>query len=324
MHAITITRPGGPDVLSWSELPDPRPAAGEVLIDVAAAGVNGGDLRQRQSPGAPPPGVSSVPGLECSGRISALGPGVDGWQVGDEVCALVAGGGYAEQVAVPSGQVLPIPDGVSLIDAASLPEVYCTVWSNVFALARLAPGETVLVHGGGGGIGTAAIQLARAKGARVFATASAAKHARCRELGAERAIDYRSEDFVEVVLAATERHGADVILDTVGASYLRRNIDALAADGRLAVIGLVGAPKTEFDLGSLLFKRGTIHATMLRGRSLAQKAAIVADVRAHVWPLFEAGRIRTVVDRYIPLTASAEAHRAMESGEVVGKVVLVR
>jgi putative PIG3 family NAD(P)H quinone oxidoreductase len=324
MHAITISEPGGPDVLTWTEVQDPEPGPNEVLIEVEAAAVNRADTLQRQGHYPPPPGASEYPGMECSGRISALGRGVKGWQVGDEVCALLSGGGYAERVVAPTGQLLPVPDGVSIAEAATLPEVYCTVWSNVFAIARLSPGEVFLVHGGASGIGTAAIQLASAYGARVFCTSSASKRDRCVALGAEYAIDYRDEDFVEVLAKATGGHGADVILDIMGAKYLPRNIETLAVGGRLVVIGMQGGTKGELDLGSLLRKRASVAATSLRARTLIEKAEIVADVRAHVWPLISAGRIRTVVDRAVAMADAAEAHRLLESGEVTGKILLVR
>ncbi|MFG1920295.1 NAD(P)H-quinone oxidoreductase [Cryptosporangium sp. NPDC048952] len=324
MHAITITEPGGPEVLRWTEVPDLEPGEGEVLIDVVASAVNRADLLQRQGNYNPPPGASQYPGLECSGRIAAVGAGVDGWNVGDEVCALLAGGGYAEQVAVPAGQVLPVPEGVTLAEAASLPEVYCTVWSNVFAVGRLAPGDSFLVHGGAGGIGTAAIQLASAYGARVFTTASAAKHNICLALGAERAIDYRAEDFVEVVKEATDGRGVDVILDNMGAKYLPRNVDALATNGRLVVIGMQGGVKAELNLGALMAKRASVIATSLRARPAEEKAEIVADVRDHVWPLLGFGKVRPIVDRAIALQDAAEAHRALEEGSATGKVLLVR
>ncbi|MFI5955865.1 NAD(P)H-quinone oxidoreductase [Cryptosporangium sp. NPDC051539] len=323
MHAIKITEPGGPDVLRWTEVPDPEPGPGEVLIDIVASAVNRADLMQRQGFYPPPPGAPEYPGLECSGRIAALGPGVEGWNVGDEVCALLAGGGYAEKVAVSAGQLLPVPEGVSLAEAAGLPEVYCTVWSNVFAIGRLAPGDTFLVHGGAGGIGTAAIQLAAAYGARVFCTASPAKHPRCLALGAERAIDYHSEDFVDVVKSATGGKGADVILDNMGAKYLERNVATLATNGRLIVIGMQGGMQGEVNLGALLSKRASITATSLRARPAEEKAEIVADVKTHVWPLLEFGKIRPVIDRAIALPDAAEAHRVLESGDATGKVLLV-
>ncbi|MGW3075223.1 MULTISPECIES: NAD(P)H-quinone oxidoreductase [unclassified Kitasatospora] len=323
MHAMTIPVPGGPEALVWAEVPDPVPAEGEVLVEVAATAVNRADLLQRQGFYNPPPGASPYPGLECAGRIVALGPGVSGWAVGDEVCALLAGGGYAQRVAVPTGQLLPLPAGLSVEEAAALPEVACTVWSNVFLTAHLRPGETVLLHGGASGIGTMAIQLAKAVGARVAVTAgSQEKLARCAELGADILIDYREQDFVEALREATGGAGADVILDIMGARYLQRNVEALAVNGRLVVIGLQGGVKGELDLNALLRKRGAVIATNLRGRPLAEKAAIVAAVREHVWPLVESGVVRPVVDRVLPLAEVAEAHRVLERGEQVGKVVL--
>ncbi|MFI2607943.1 NAD(P)H-quinone oxidoreductase [Kitasatospora sp. NPDC018619] len=323
MHAMTIPVPGGPEALVWAEVPDPVPAEGEVLVEVAATAVNRADLLQRQGSYNPPPGASPYPGLECAGRIVALGPGVSGWAVGDEVCALLAGGGYAQRVAVPTGQLLPLPAGLSAEQAAALPEVACTVWSNVFLTAHLRPGETVLLHGGASGIGTMAIQLAKAVGARVAVTAGGPeKLARCAELGADILVDYREQDFVEVVREATGGAGADVVLDIMGAKYLQRNVDVLAVNGRLVIIGLQGGVKGELDLNTLLRKRGAVIATNLRGRPLAEKAAIVAAVREHVWPLVESGVVRPVVDRVLPLAEVAEAHRVLERGEQVGKVVL--
>ncbi|MEU1423606.1 MULTISPECIES: NAD(P)H-quinone oxidoreductase [unclassified Kitasatospora] len=323
MHAMTIPEPGGPDALVWAEVPDPVPGDGEVLVEVAATAVNRADLLQRQGFYNPPPGSPPYPGLECSGRIVALGAGVAGWAVGDEVCALLAGGGYAQRVAVPAGQLLPVPKGLDLEQAAALPEVASTVWSNVFLVAHLRPGETVLLHGGASGIGTMAIQLAKAVGARVAVTAgSAEKLARCAELGADITINYREQDFVEVLREATGGAGADVILDLMGAAYLQRNVDALAVNGRLVIIGLQGGVQGEINLNTLLRKRGAVIATNLRGRPLAEKAAIVAAVREHVWPLVEQGLVRPVIDRVLPLTAAADGHRALEAGDQVGKVVL--
>lgn len=323
MRAITITSPGGPDALAIAEVPDPVPAAGEVVIETTAAGVNRADLLQRQGLYPPPPGVPPYPGLECSGRIALLGAGVTGWQEGDEVCALLSGGGYAERVAVPAGQVLPVPEHVSVTDAASLPEVACTVYSNVVTLARLSPGETLLVHGGASGIGTMAIQLGRALGAKVACTAgSAAKLERCRQLGADLAISYRDEDFVAAVAEFTGGRGADVILDIMGASYLQRNVTALAPGGRCVVIGLQGGTRAELDINALLRKRASVHATSLRGRPAQEKAAIVAEVREHVWPLVSAGQIRPVIEAILPLAEAAQAHRLMEAGDHVGKILL--
>ncbi len=323
MYAMTIPEPGGPEALVWAEVPDPVPGDGEVLVEVAAGAVNRADVLQRQGFYDPPPGAPVHPGLECAGRIAALGPDVSGWAVGDEVCALLAGGGYAERVAVPSGQLLPVPKGVTLTEAASLPEVTATVWSNVFMVAHLLPGETLLVHGGASGIGTMAIQLAKAVGAHVAVTAGGPKKLeRCRELGADLLVDYREDDFVAAVKEATDGAGADVILDIIGARYLDRNVETLAVNGRLCVIGMQGGVKAELNLGKLLRKRAAVTATSLRGRPVAEKAAIVAAVREHVWPLLESGEVRPVIDRTLPMTDAAAAHRAMEAGEHVGKIVL--
>ncbi|QOV37048.1 NAD(P)H-quinone oxidoreductase [Streptomyces ferrugineus] len=324
MHAITIPEPGGPEALVWDEVPDAVAGEGEVLVEVTAGAVNRADILQRQGFYNPPPGTSPYPGLECSGRIAEVGPGVSGWAVGDEVCALLAGGGYAEKVAVPAGQLLPVPKGLSLTQAAALPEVVCTVWSNVFMVAHLRPGETLLVHGGSSGIGTMAIQLAKAVGARVAVTAgSKEKLDRCAELGADILINYREQDFVAEVKEATDGAGADVILDNMGAKYLDRNVQALAVNGRLAIIGMQGGVKGELNIGALLAKRGAISATSLRARPLAEKAAIVAAVREHVWPLVEAGHVRPVVDRELPMSEASEAHRVLEESGHVGKVLLV-
>ncbi|HZP50289.1 NAD(P)H-quinone oxidoreductase [Actinocrinis sp.] len=324
MKAIQITESGGPEVLAWTDAPDPVPGVGEVLIEVAASAVNRADLLQRAGFYPPPTGASEIPGLECSGRIAALGDGVSDWNVGDEVCALLAGGGYAERVAVPAGQVLPVPKGVDLVTAAGLPEAVCTVWSNVFMGAALQPRETLLVHGGTGGIGTAAIQLAKALGARVVATAgSPEKVARCRDLGADAAINYRTEDFVDRLGEITAGHGADVILDNMGASYLSRNVEALAVNGRLVIIGFQGGVRGELDLGRLMAKRAAILSTGLRARPVAEKSAIVASVREHVWPLTESGTLTVVADQRFPMSEAAAAHRLVESSGHVGKVLLV-
>ena len=324
MRIIAITGPGGPEVLRPAEAPDPVPASGEVVLRIAATAVNRADLMQRQGQYPPPPGAPAWPGLEASGTVIAVGSGVHDWQIGDTACALLVGGGYAEQVAVPAGQLLPVPRGVSLVDAAALPEATCTVWSNVFMLAQLRAGECLLVHGGSSGIGTMAIQLARCLGARVAVTAgSAEKLQRCRELGADILIDYREQDFVAVLQAATDGHGADVILDNMGAKYLARNVAALARQGRLVIIGLQGGAKAELDLAMLLARRLTIHATTLRARSAAEKATIVASVREHVWPLIERGAVRPVVHARFPLDQAAEAHRLVQSSAHVGKVLLV-
>ena len=323
MKAVTIPQYGGPEALVLSEVDPPRADAGEVVVRVAAAGVNRADTLQRRGHYAPPPGESDVPGLEVSGVVDTLGDGVEGWAVGDEVCALLAGGGYAEKVRVPVGQLLPVPAGVSLVDAAALPEVACTVWSNVFLTADLRPGETLLVHGGASGIGTMAIQLARAAGAHVAVTAgSAEKLEACRGLGAEVLVDYREEDFVERLRAATDGRGADVILDIIGAKYLSRNVSALAPGGRLVIIGLQGGTRAELDIAALMARRGSVIGTTLRARPRAEKAAIVASVREHVWPLVESGRVRPVVHSRHPLPDAAAAHRELEEGRHVGKILL--
>ncbi|MGL5811638.1 MAG: NAD(P)H-quinone oxidoreductase [Nocardioides sp.] len=326
MRAIVVTEPGGPEVLRLAEVPDPVPGPDEVLVEVVATAVNRADTLQRRGLYPPPPGASETLGLECSGRIAGLGRLTEPdthWRVGDHVCALLAGGGYAEQVAVPVGQLLPIPAGVDLVEAAGLPEVACTVWSNLFLVAGLREGETLLVHGGAGGIGTFAIQLASALGVRVITTAGTPeKLALCRELGADRAIDYRNEDFVDAVADATGGGGADVILDNMGASYLDRNVRALAAEGRLVVIGMQGGTRAELDLTRLLSKRAAVIATSLRSRPPGAKAAICASVRERVWPLVESGTIRTVVHAALPLADAAAAHDIMESGGHTGKILL--
>ncbi|RQW97222.1 NAD(P)H-quinone oxidoreductase [Micromonospora inaquosa] len=323
MRAITIPEPGGPDALVWAEVPDPEPGPNEVIVEVRASGVNRADLLQRQGHYPPPPGASAYPGLECSGVITVVGAEVAGWAVGQQVCALLSGGGYAERVAVPAGQLLPVP-ACDPVDAAALPEVACTVWSNLIQVARLGAGETLLVHGGGSGIGTFAIQFGAALGVTVLTTAREAKHARLRELGAAHMIDYRGQDFVEEVRRITDGRGVDVILDIMGGSYLGRNVSALATGGRLVVIGMQGGRKAELDLGALLTKRASVTATSLRSRPLAEKAEIVQGVRDDVWPLVEEGRIRPIVDRRLPMTEAAEAHRLVESNDHFGKVLLTR
>jgi putative PIG3 family NAD(P)H quinone oxidoreductase len=323
VKAAVADRAGGPEVLALREVPDLVPGPGEVLLDVAATAVNRADLLQRQGHYPPPPGASDVIGLECSGTVAALGEGVTGWSVGDEVCALLAGGGYAEQVVVPAGQLMPIPTGVDLVTAAALPEVACTVWSNVFMVAGLRPQEHFLIHGGAGGIGTMAIQLGHALGSRVYTTAgSPEKLALCAELGADVGIDYREEDFVDVVRRESDGHGADVVLDNMGAKYLGRNVDVLAEQGRLVVIGMQGGTRGELDLGVLLRKRGAVIATALRSRSVEDKAAICAAVAEHVWPLVGEGLVRPIVHASLPLAEAAEAHQLLESGDTVGKVLL--
>jgi putative PIG3 family NAD(P)H quinone oxidoreductase len=323
MHAVVITEPGDPGVLRWTEVADPVPGPGEVVIVVAAAGVNRADMAQRQGFYPPPPGAPPYPGLECAGVIAAVGDGVDGWRPGDEVCALLAGGGYAEQVAVPAGQLLPKPATTTLTEAAALPETTCTVYSNVFLGARLAAGETLLVHGGGSGIGTTAIQLAKHFGATVAVTAgSAEKLEACRKLGADITINYREDDFVEKLLEATGGHGADVILDIIGAGYLAKNVAALAPDGRIANIGLQQGNRAELNLGVLMSKRGTIMSTTLRARPKEQKASIVAAVTADIWPLVDSGVLRPVIHAELPMTQAAEAHRIMTASAHTGKIVL--
>ncbi len=312
--------------MSWAEVDDlASPGPDEVAIDVVASAVNRADLLQRQGFYPPPPGASDVLGLECSGRIAEVGDAVTAWRPGDEVCALLSGGGYAARVNVPASHVLPVPAGVSLVDAAGLPEVAATVYSTVFGLAGLGDGEVFLVHGGASGIGTFAIQAVRAlRGSVMIVTTagSPAKLARVRELGADLAISYREEDFVARVREATDGRGADVILDNMGGSYLARNVDALAVEGRIVVIGLQSGRKGELNLGALLTKRGVVHAASLRARPDAQKTAIVAGVREQLWPAVEAGAIRPVIDRVVPIEKVAEAHRHIEDLGHVGKVVL--
>jgi putative PIG3 family NAD(P)H quinone oxidoreductase len=324
VRAVVITAPGGPEVLNLEEVPDPVPGEGEVVVEVAAAGVNPADVLQRLGFYSPPPGASPYPGLECSGRITAVGPGVSGWREGDSVCALMAGGGYAELAAVPAGQLLPIPGGVGLTDAAALPEVACTVNASVFGQAKLAPGEVLLVHGGAGGIGTMAIQLAKARGAVVACTAGTpAKLERCRELGADLAISYRDDDFVPAVRDFTGGRGADVILDIIGAPYLARNIEALAIGGRLLQISIRAGGHAEVDLGVLMHKRISIFASTLRARPVAEKSVVVADVKEQVWPLVAAGQVVPVIERTLPLAEAAQAHRLLDDGSHVGKILLV-
>jgi putative PIG3 family NAD(P)H quinone oxidoreductase len=323
MHAITIDKPGGPEALVWAEVPDPVPGPGEVIVEVTAAAVNRADVMQRQGHYPPPPGSPPYPGLEASGVITAVGPGVEDRHVGERVAALLAGGGYAEQVAVPAGQLLPVPQGMSLQEAAALPEVACTVWSNVVDIARLRQGETLLVHGGGGGIGTFAIQLGKALGATVVVTARAAKHEQLRALGADLVVDYTETDFVAATRDFTGGRGADVILDIIGAKYLERNVAALAPDGHVAIIGLQGGRKGELDLGALMTTRGTVSATTLRARSTADKARIVKGVRDQVWPLVDAGAIRPIIDRTLPMRDAPKAHRLMESSDHIGKILLL-
>ncbi len=324
MRVVEVTEPGPPGVLRVGARPTPSPGPGEVLIHVAAAGVNRADTMQRRGHYPPPPGASDVPGLEVSGTIAAAGEGVSGPAAGDEVCALLAGGGYAEYCLAPAVQCLPLPARVSLVEAAALPEAYATVWTNVIDRGRLKEGETLLVHGGSSGIGTAAIQLARRFGARVFATAGTpAKCAACVELGAERGIDYRAEDFAAALREATGGRGVDLVLDVVGGAYLERNVASLAVEGRLVIIGLMEGARAELDLARLMSRRLTVTGSTLRARAVEEKAAILAALRARVWPRFAAGELRPVVHASYPLDDAPEAHRVMESSVHVGKLLLV-
>ncbi|MCL8025290.1 NAD(P)H-quinone oxidoreductase [Nocardioides bruguierae] len=323
MRAVVATEPGGPEVLTVTDLPDPEPGEGEVVLDVVAAGLNRADLLQRQGFYPPPPGASEVIGMEVSGRVSAVGEGVSGIEVGDEACALLAGGGYATKVAVPAGQLLPVPPGVDLVTAAALPEVAATVYSNLVLTAGMRNGDTLLVHGGAGGIGSFAIQLAVASGVRVITTAGTAeKRAFCRDLGADVVVDYHEEDFVEVVREGTDGAGVDVVLDNMGAKYLMRNVEALALDGRLVVIGMQGGTKAELDLNALLRKRAGVIATNLRGRSVAEKTEICAGLVKDVWPLVAAGTVRPIVEGTFPLEQAVDAHRLMTEGSHTGKILL--
>lgn len=320
MRAIEISKPGGPESLRPCERPIPSPGAEQILIEVDHAGVNRPDALQRAGSYAPPPGASDLPGLEASGRVSAIGPGVTRWAVGDRVCALLPGGGYAEHVVTHQDHALPVPDGLSMAQAAALPETFFTVWSNVFMRAGLRAGQRFLVHGGSSGIGTVAIQLARVMGARVFATAGTAeKCAACEHLGAEQAINYRDADFVDAMKAVG---GADVILDMVGGEYLPRNIKALADDGHLQQIAFLQGPKVELNFAPLMVRRLTISGSTLRPQSDAAKAAIAQELRDRVWPLLAAGRVAPVMDQTFALEEAADAHARMESSAHIGKIVL--
>jgi putative PIG3 family NAD(P)H quinone oxidoreductase len=334
MKAIHITSPGPAHVLRLVERPDPAPSAGEVLIEVAAAGVNRPDLMQREGRYPPPKGTTDIPGLEVAGTIVALGaPNDDGpphsatgrrWSVGDEVCSLVAGGGYAERCVAPGVQCLPVPGALTLTEAAALPETYFTVWTNVFDRGRLMAGEWLLVHGGTSGIGTTAIQLAAARGAKVLTTAGSLEKCRaCEKLGAIRAIDYRTQDFVAAVHDATGGRGVDVVLDIIGGDYTPRNLDCLARDGRLVQIGVMGGETTTVSLRRVLMNRLTITGSTLRIRTPGEKGAIAAALEREVWPIVASGRARPVIDSVFPLAAAADAHRRLESGDVIGKVVLL-
>ena len=324
MIAIEIREPGDPEVLVPVERPTPTPGSGEVLIKVAAAGVNRPDLMQRRGRYPPPPGASDIPGLEVAGTIDRVGPGVDDWKPGDAACALVAGGGYAEYCVAPAPQCLPVPGGLDMVSAAAIPETYFTVWTNVFERGRLESGQSILVHGGASGIGTTAIQLARARGARVFATAgSAEKCAACERLGAELAINYKETDFLEAVSAATGGRGVDVVLDMVGGEYFARNIDTLAMEGRLVEIATLRGAKAELTIPTIMQRRLTVTGSTLRARSVAEKAAIARAVQANVWPLLESGAVKPVIYQTFPLQDAAGAHRALEAGAHIGKVVLI-
>lgn len=324
MKAIVITEHGGPEVLKLHEVEDPKIRDDQVLIKIAATAINRADTLQRTGRHPPPKGESEFPGLECSGTIEAVGKNVERWKIGDQVCALLGGGGYAEKVAVPAGQVLPVPPGVSLQDAASFPEVACTVWSTVFMISRLSKGETFLIHGGSSGIGTFAIQMAKYLGIKVFITAgSEEKLAACKDLGADVCINYKTQDFVARVKEETGGKGVDVILDILGGPYLQKNLEILNFDGRLFIIGLMGGSVAEISLGVLLSKRLTVQAAGLRGRSPENKAQIVREVEKNVWPAITAGKVKSVVYKCMPLEEAAEAHRLMESSQHIGKIVLV-
>jgi putative PIG3 family NAD(P)H quinone oxidoreductase len=323
MHSIEISRPGGPEVLTLVERPDPIPGEGEVLIRVEAAGVNRPDVLQRAGAYPPPPGASDIPGLEVAGTIERLGENAGAWQVGDRVCALVAGGGYSTRCVAPAVQCLPVPSSLDATGAAAIPETFFTVWTNVFDAGRLKSGEIALFHGGTSGIGTTAIQLAAARGARVLATAGSDDKCRaCERLGAERAINYRAEDFVAAVKGLTSGRGVDLVLDIIGGEYLARNLAALAMDGRLIQIGLMGGAVAPLDLGLVLRRRLTITGSLLRPRTVDEKGRIAAAVRREVWPLLEQGRVAPIVYRTFPLSRAADAHRLMESSEHIGKIVL--
>jgi putative PIG3 family NAD(P)H quinone oxidoreductase len=323
MTVVEIAAPGGPEQLKAAVRPVPRPGDGEVLVRVAAAGVNRPDVMQRQGRYPPPPGASDIPGLEIAGEIVALGAKVSGLSLGEKVTALLSGGGYAAYAVAAAPLCLPIPAGISMVEAAAIPETYFTVWTNLFERGRCAAGETVLIHGGTSGIGTTAIQLATAWGARVFATAGSADKARaCERLGAVRGIDYRTEDFVDVIRAQTGGKGADLILDMIGGSYLARNLEAAAVEGRLLVISLIGGARAEINLLTIMNKRLTLTGSTLRARTVAQKAVVAAGVQQNIWPLLAAGRVRPVIHATFPLADAGEAHRMMETSQHIGKIVL--
>jgi NADPH:quinone reductase len=323
MNAVEITAPGGPEVLTTAQRPVPTIGDEDVLIEVAAAGVNRPDVLQRQGNYNPPPGATDIPGLEVSGRVVAAGPRVGRWKVGDRVCALVAGGGYAEYCAAPEGQCLPVPKGLSMVEAAALPETFFTVWTNVFDRGRLKAGETLLIHGGSSGIGTTAIQMAKAFGATVFTTAGNAEKCKaCEELGADRAINYREEDFVEAVTKATDGKGVDVVLDMVGGDYIPRSVGLLAMEGRHVSIAFLEGAKATLNMFPVMVKRLTLTGSTLRPQSVAAKTAIAAKLHEQVWPLLEAGRIRPVIFAEFPLAEAPKAHALMESSRHIGKIVL--
>ena len=323
MQAITITQPGGPEVLRIEERPMPHPAPGEVLVKVAAAGINRPDVAQRKGYYAPPAGASDIPGLEIAGTITELGEGVKRWKIGDAICGLVSGGGYAEYCTIPEGQCLPVPGGLSFAEAASLPETFFTVWSNVFDRAKLQPGETLLVHGGTSGIGVAAIQMAKALGCEVYATAGSDEKCRfCEQLGADKAINYQTESFKEAIKKLTNGKGVDVILDMVGGDYTPDNIKSLAYDGRLVVISALKGKDAMIDLNLITHKRLTITGSALRARDTAFKTAIAQNLEKTIWPLLTAGQIKPVIYKTFPLRQTADAHRLMESSGHIGKIVL--
>jgi len=323
MTAIEIKAFGAPEVLVAASRPLPQPGSDELLVKVAAAGVNRPDVLQRQGHYNPPPGASDLPGLEIAGTIAGLGAGVTGWRLGDKVLALLAGGGYAEYAVAPLPQCLPVPKGLGMVEAAAIPETFFTVWTNVFERGGLKAGESFLVHGGASGIGTSAIQLARARGARVFASASGAEKCKaCEALGAEKCVDYKSEDFVELLTKATGGKGVDVILDMVGGDYTARNLKLLAPDGRLVQIAFLRGAKVEIDLAPLMLKRLTLTGSTLRARAIAEKGRIAAALRREVWPLFEAGKLKPMIYKTFPLKEAAAAHRLMESNAHIGKIVL--
>jgi NADPH:quinone reductase len=323
MNVVEIAAPGGPEQLRPAIRPVPTPGEGEVLIRVAAAGVNRPDVMQRQGRYPPPPGASELPGMEVAGEIAALGPKVSGWSVGDRVTALLPGGGYATCAVASAPLCLPVPEGMSMVEAAAIPETYFTVWTNLFVRGGLQAGETVLIHGGTSGIGTTAIQLASVWGARVFATAgSPEKVQACEQLGAAKGIDYHTQDFVEVVREQTGGQGVNVILDIVAGPYVARNMDAAAVEGRIVCISLLGGSRAEINMNKILMKRLTLTGSTLRSRTVAQKAEVAAGVSQHVWPILRSGRARPVIHATFPLAAASEAHRLMESSQHIGKIVL--